>query len=338
MTLVNEYFRPARPWVTGNLQTVASRVRPRRYDLAGPGGEERVVARLADGEGLALRVHRPIATTAGRPRPLVLLVHGMGGNVGSSYVQAMALGLLRAGYVVARVDQRGTGDSREHSTELYHGGRTGDLRDVLRLLAGTDGVDGLALVGWSLGGNLTLKLMGEPLDGLPMRAAASVCAPLDLLNDVDHIGRRMGGLYEKYLMHGLRRETLQSRLELTAAERDQVRRVRSLVEFDTIITARRNGWRDAAEYYEVNSSAQFLPCITVPTLVIHAVDDPLIPATAYRAVDWDVLAASTPVRRAITPHGGHCGFHERGAELPWFVPRILRFLDEVVGAPSASES
>lgn len=326
MTLINEYFRPARPWLTGNLQTVASRLRRHTYDLAGAGTEERVVATLDDGEGLALRVHRPVVA-APKPLPLVLLVHGMGGSVDSSYVQATALGLLRSGYVVARVDQRGTGDSRNHSTELYHGGRTGDLRDVLTLLAQTDGVDGLALVGWSLGGNLTLKLMGEPLGDLPVRAAASVCAPLDLLNDVEHISRRMGGFYEKYLMRGLRRDTLESRLELTQAEREQIRRVRSMVEFDTLVTARRNGWRDAAEYYEVNSSGQFLPRITVPTLVIHAVDDPLIPPTAYRAVDWDVLAASTPVRRAITPHGGHCGFHEQGAELPWFVPRILRFFD-----------
>lgn len=336
MSLVNEYFRPARPWLTGNLQTMANNLRPRSYDLDAVGDEERLVVRLRDqsGDSLAVRVHRP-RRGAAQHRPLVLLVHGMGGTIDSPYVRAMALGLLRGGYLVARVDLRGAGDSKEHSRQLYHGGRTDDLRDVLDALAQRDGFDGLAQVGWSLGGNLTLKLLGEPLDGLPMRAGASVCAPLDLLNDVDHISRRMGGFYEKALMRGLRAETLSSNLELTQAERDQIRRARSLVEFDSLITARRNGWRDAAEYYVVNSSAQFLPRITVPTLVVHAIDDPMIPDTAYRAVDWDVLARTTAVRRAITPHGGHCGFHEQGAELPWFVGRVRRFLDAACAPPAS---
>ena len=332
MSLVNEYFRPARPWVTGNLQTMANQVRPGRYDVDAEGIEERLVVRLRDssGDALAVRLHRP--RRGGQPQlPLVLLVHGMGGTIDSPYVRAMALGLLRGGYAVARVDLRGAGDSREHTRQLYHGGRSDDLRDVLHALAQLDGFEGLAQVGWSLGGNVTLKLLGEPLDGLPLRAGASVCAPLDLLNDVEHISRRMGGLYQRALMHGLRRDTLDSNLDLTETEREQIRRARSLVEFDSLITARRNGWRDAAEYYIVNSSAQFLPRISVPTLVVHAIDDPMIPDTAYRAIDWDLLARTTPVRRAITPHGGHCGFHERGAELPWFVGRIRRFLDQTCG-------
>ena len=224
MSLVNEYFRPARPWMTGNLQTVASRLRPRRYDLEAEGTEERRVVRLSDdsGDALAIRVHRPRREGASR-RPLVLLVHGMGGTIDSPYVRAMAVGLLRAGYAVARVDLRGTGDSREHSRQLYHGGRSDDLRDVLAALAALDVSDGLAQVGWSLGGNVTLKLLGEPLDGLPVRAGASVCAPLDLLNDVEHISRRMGGLYQKALMRGLRADTLNSNLELTDTEREQIR-------------------------------------------------------------------------------------------------------------------
>jgi uncharacterized protein len=336
VSLVNEHFRPARPWVTGNLQTVADRLRPRSYDLDAVASQERLVVRLRDGSGdsLAVRVHRPHSGAAPH-RPLVLLVHGMGGTIESSYVRAMALGLLRGGYVVARVDLRGAGESREHTRHLYHGGRSEDLRDVLAVLAQQDGVDGVAQVGWSLGGNVTLKLLGEPLGDLPLRAGAAVCAPLDLLNDVEHIRRRMGGLYEKALMRGLRAETLSSNLELTETEREQVRRATSLVEFDGLITARRNGWRDAAEYYTVNSSAQFLPRIPVPTLVVHALDDPMIPETAYRAVDWDLLARTTPVRRAITPHGGHCGFHEQGAELPWFVGRIRRFLDKTCPEPTA---
>ncbi len=327
--LVNERFTPALPWITGNLQTVADRVHPRTHHLSPVATEERLVVGLNDGSGdaLAVRVHRP---REGRDpsRPVVLIVHGMGGRIDSTYVRATALGLLRAGYVVARVDLRGVGDSAEHSRLLYHGGRTEDLREVLRALSHERGAEGLALVGFSLGGNATLKLLGEPLDGLPVRAGVAVCAPLDLSTGVQHISRRMFGLYEKFLVSRLRADTLASRLELTEAEREAVGRASSIVEFDDLITAKHNGWRDAAEYYAVNSSAQFLPRITVPTLVVHALDDPMIPAASYRAIDWLALAESTPVRRAITAHGGHVGFHEAASELPWYVGRLRTFLDE----------
>jgi hypothetical protein len=328
--LANERFTPARPWVTGNLQTVADRVRPRAHDLATAGTEAARVLPLDDGTGdaLAVRVHRPLGP-AGRPRPLVLVVHGMGGTIDSTYVRATSLGLLRAGYPVARVDLRGAGESIAHTTQLYHGGRTADLRAVLRGLADEPGVDGLALVGFSLGGNVTLKLLGEPLDGLPVRAGASVCAPVDLATGVEHIRHRMLGRYQRFFVHRLRQDTLASGLALTDQERAALAQVRSIVEFDDLITAKHNGWRDAAEYYAVNSSAQFLPRITVPTLVVHALDDPMIPASSYAAIDWAALEGGTPVRRAITPHGGHVGFHQQGQELPWFVGRIRRFLDEV---------
>ena len=327
--LVNERFTPALPWVNGTLQTIADRVRPASHDLDAVSTEQRFVVALSDGTGdaLALRVHRPRAGSD-PGLPLVLLVHGMGGRIDSTYVRATALGLLRAGHVVARVDLRGVGDSAEHSRLLYHGGRTTDLREVLRALSHEPGVEGLALVGYSLGGNATLKLLGEPLEGLDLRAGASVCAPLDLSTGVDHLQRRMLGLYQKFLISRLRVDTLESRLELTETERDAVRHAKTLVEFDDLITAKHNGWRDAAEYYAVNSSAQFLPRIRVPTLVVHAMDDPMIPASSYLAVDWAALAGGTPVRRAITANGGHVGFHEHGSELPWYVERIARFLAE----------
>ena len=122
-------------------------------------------------------------------------------------------------------------------------------------------------------------------------------------------------------------DTSHSGLALTPQERAAIAKVTTLTEFDDLITAKHNGWRDAAEYYAVNSSAQFLPHITVPTLVVHALDDPMIPASSYHAIDWAGLEATTPVRRAITRNGGHVGFHERGADLPWYVGRAIAHLD-----------
>ena len=326
--VVNASFVPQPPWVTGNLQTIADRVRPRVHDLAAIGTEERLLVPMVDGSGdaLSVRVHRPRVGPR-TDRPIVLLVHGLGGSVDSTYVRASAAGLMRAGYPVARVDLRGVGDSSQHCRMLYHGGRTEDLRTVLATLAGLDGVDGVALMGFSLGGNVTLKLLGEPLDGLPVRGGVAVSAPLDLSVGNEHLSRRMFGLYQKFLVGRLKQDTAHSGLALSEEERASVARIRTLTEFDDLITARHNGWRDAAEYYAVNSSEQFLPRITVPTLVVHALDDPMIPDRPYLALDWASLEAATPVRRAITQHGGHVGFHERGRDLPWYVDRAVQHLE-----------
>lgn len=332
---VNEHIRVGPLWANGHLQTGADRILRRRIDLAGLAAEEPMVIPLADGtdDALAVRVHRP---RSGRAQagpagagPVVLLVHGLGGSVDSSYVRWSALGLLRAGYAVARVDLRGAGESAAHSRSLYHGGRTADLRAVLRTLAQQPGADGVAVMGFSLGGNMVLKLLGEPLEGLPVRGGVAVSAPLDLASGTEHLHRMAFGFYERYLMSRMRSDAAHSGLSYSAEERARIARMRTITQFDDLITAKHNGWRDAAEYYAVNSSAQFLPRITVPTLVIHSIDDPMVPASSYEAIDWDLLARTTPVRRAITERGGHVGFHERGVDVPWYVRRAVAHFDSV---------
>ncbi len=338
--LVNRSFAPPRGWASPHLQTIRSRVLPRSYDLDALGSTRYGLVGLSDGTGdkIVVAVHhsrRHDQADATRPPAapyLVALVHGLGGSAESSYVVATTAGLLAAGHHVARVDLRGAGRSLEHSSGLYHAGRTEDLRDVLRVLArlpeatcgGTTA--SIAVMGFSLGGNLTLKLLGEPLQGLPVAAGVAVSAPLDLAVGSEHLHHMAWGAYERFLLTGLRRDALSQPYGLTSQEREDIRAVSRIVEFDDLITARRNGWRDAAEYYAVNSSGRFLPRIRVPTLVVHAVDDPMIPDGPYRAVDWEGLAELGYVHRAVTALGGHVGFHERGKKLPWYVGETLRFL------------
>ena len=332
--LVNRSFLPPRGWASPHLQTIRSRLMRRSYDLESLGRTRRGLVSVSDGTGdkLAVTVHYPRTEPATNGPYLVALVHGLGGSAESSYVLATTAGLLAAGHHVARVDLRGAGRSIEHSSGLYHAGRTEDLRDVLRVLArlpeATRGgtTASIAVMGFSLGGNLTLKLLGEPLQGLPVAAGVAVSAPLDLAVGSEHLHHMAWGAYERFLLTGLRRDALSQPYGLTSQEREDIRAVSRIVEFDDLITARRNGWRDAAEYYAVNSSGRFLPRIRVPTLVVHAVDDPMIPDGPYRAVDWEGLAELGYVHRAVTALGGHVGFHERGKKLPWYVGETLRFL------------
>ena len=336
MDLVNERFVPALPWVTGPLQTIADRVTRPHHRLDDVSRQDRRQVGLPDGDVLVVRLHEPLAAPADRRlRPVVLLVHGLGGTADSTYVRASARGLLRAGFPVARVDLRGAGESAALSRGLYHGGRTEDLRAVLAILAGLPlARGGLAVMGFSLGGNAVLKLLGEPLGGLPVRGGVAVSAPVDLQRGVEHIHRATAGLYERAMMWRLRLDATHPGVDLSDEERLRIRRTATLVDFDSLVTAPRNGWRDAAEYYAINSCGPFLPAIRVPTLVIHAADDPMIPVQSYLEIDWEGLARAGAVRRAITAGGGHVGFHAQGSPLPWYVGRAIAHLDTHVARPA----
>lgn len=342
-SLINADFETPPGWSSGHLQTIRSRVRPRRFELHRFGSRREVLVDLDDGTGDRLRVqlHRARQTPDGRPRRgLVTLIHGLGGSADSDYVQASTQALLSDGYNVARVDLRSAGRSGDTSRHLYHAGKTEDLRACLAHLAdmpeARDNATGsplLAVMGFSLGGAATLKLLGEPLAGLPVVAGVAVSAPLDLIVGSQHLSDTLFGVYERYILMALRRDSLRPAPDgtprVTEQESDGIRRARTLPQFDDVLTAPRHGWGDAMEYYAVNSCNQYLASITVPTLVIHSLDDPMIPASPYEAIDWDDLAERGPVRRAITARGGHVGFHERGNPLPWFTGQATSFLDSV---------
>jgi predicted alpha/beta-fold hydrolase len=333
-TLVNASYDPPRGWRTAHMQTLRSRLRPSPAPRDGLASTRHLSVPMDDctPDALSLVLHTPVDRGPAAPSPqLVVLVHGLGGSAESTYMLATAAQLLRAGIAVARLDLRGAGRGGTSSTQMYHAGRTSDIRTVLAALAdqpeasSRDGAPSLALMGFSLGGNVTLKLLGEPLDGLPVVAGVAVSAPIDLAVGGEHLHNIAFGVYERAMLRGLRADVARFAGPLTADERAAINAARTLAEFDDAFTARQNGWRDAAEYYAVNSSAQYLPHITVPTLVVHALDDPVVPSGPYRSIDWTALARGTPVRRAITEYGGHVGFHQRDGRPPWYAERAVAF-------------
>lgn len=305
-------FVPRRGWSNPHLQTVRSRIRPRRVSLP---PAEQVLVMLADGSGdrLAVQLHEGDSRL-----PLVLIVHGLGGTVESDYVRSTAAGVLAAGFPVARVDLRGAGTSGEYSSGNYHGGRTEDLRAVIDALGHPT-----AVIGFSLGANATIKLLGEHSPAV--MAGVAVSAPLDLAVGAEHLHHMAGGFYEKFLLRKLRSEALRPAARYTPEERAVVLAAKTIIEFDNVITAPRNGWRDAAHYYQVNSAIRFLDTVGVPLLVVHAKDDPMIPLGPYESVDWDALPTT---RLLLTERGGHVGFHGRDAS-PWYVGTAVEFLRSI---------
>ena len=310
-------FKPRFPWLTGDLQTLRNFLLKPYWDLS-PWPETSLVFDVSDGSGdrLLAKLHEPTVNTQ---RPLAVLVHGLTGCEDSSYIRRIALTLLQAGYPVLRLNLRSAGPGQAFAQQHYHAGRSQDLRDALNGLLAARPIyrdRGLVLVGFSLGGNMLLKCLGEGVDDFPILAASSVSAPIDLKATQVRIMQARNALYQRYLLQGMKAES-RAPAELLAT-------LHSVYAFDDQVVAPANGFAGADDYYRRSSAKNYLVNIAVPTLVIHAEDDPWIPAAEYRAFDW---AANPSLTLLLSPGGGHVGFHGRGSLVPWHDRCILPFLD-----------
>ena len=316
-------FRPRFPWWGGDLQTVASRLLASAVDLA-PHSAERLRFVLPDGTGdtLLAMLHGPAMPRAGAP--LVLLVHGLTGSENSRYMLTMTRLLLERGHRVLRLNLRGAGPSRALCGGHYYAGRSQDFRALLSLLPADLTQDGLAAVGYSLGGAMLLKYLGEEGGASPLAAAATVCAPIDLAVTCRYMMRPRNLLYHRYIIELMKREATGEGAVLSAAERRAILSSRTVWEYDDVFIAPRYGFADAADYYERCKPVRFMAGIRVPTLVLGAGDDPWIPSALYRGYDW----AGNPALRPLLPEsGGHVGFHGADGEQPWSDLTIARFFD-----------
>jgi predicted alpha/beta-fold hydrolase len=302
-------FRQRFPWLGADLQTIRNLVAPSHPGP--PGDGERLLLPISGGDRLAARLDRP--EDDGR-RPLVVLVHGLTGSEASINVRAAAGRLHAEGWPVLRLNLRGAGPSQPLSRGRYHAGRTEDLAAALHALPPALLRRGVILVGHSLGGNLVVKFLGEGARDLPVLGAAVVSAPLDLAETCLRMLAPRNYFYQRYLLSAMKREALATGSVLSTAQRAAIAGARSVYEFDDHFIAPMFGYCDAGDYYSSNSARAFLTGVTLPTLVVHAFDDPWIPRSCYDAVDWTALPT---IETALSPHGGHLGFHGVGSSTPW---------------------
>jgi uncharacterized protein len=310
-------FRERAPWFGADLQTLRNFIVGAPPDL--PGGE-RLLLKLEDGDRLAARLDRPSGAIT---RPLVVLVHGCAGSEASGTVVASMRHLVGQGWPVLRLNLRGTQPSLPTAPGHYHAGRTGDLADALRALPAHLAQNGIVLVGQSLGGNLVLKFLGEGGHGLPVLAAVTVSAPIDLSATCAKMLKRRNFFYERFMLHWMQHEALAPGAAVSAAERAAIAAARNVYEFDDRFIAPRFGYRDAEDYYETNAAKHFLAGIARPTLILHALDDPWVPGACYTAIDWPRLPM---IEAVLSPGGGHIGFHGRGSHVPWHDRATARWL------------
>jgi hypothetical protein len=314
-------FKPRFPWWGGDLQTLASRFGPSSAELAPHTSERRrFVLRDGSGDTLLGMLDRPAAPKA--DRPLAIVMHGLTGAEDSPYVLNIARHLLDEGHTVLRLNLRGAGPSRLLCGGHYYAGRSQDFRALLELLPADLTREGIVAVGYSLGGAMLLKYLGEEGTRTPLRAAATVSAPVDLAATSSNMVRPRNVVYHHYLLRQMKREATGEGAVLSAAERAAILGSRSIREYDDRFIAPRHGFAGADDYYARCRPLVFMAGIRVPTLVLAALDDPWIPGALYNGYDWQSNKSLVPL---LPTRGGHVGFHGSGDRRPWSDLVVARF-------------
>ncbi len=316
-------FSP-RWWLRGgHRQTLAAALLPRRNLL--PAAEKR----LFEVEPGA-RVLTWCNWQSDRQSKLTaIIIHGLEGSSESQYVIGTANKAWAVGMNVVRMNVRNCGSSEALSPTLYHSGLSQDVGVVVRELISADGLPRIALAGFSMGGNMALKLAGEWGNDAPRElvAVAAVCPGMDLAAAADALHLWRNRIYEWNFLHYLKR-SLRRKARLFPERYDVtcLRGVRSVRDFDDAVTAPHWGFTSADDYYARASASPLIERIAVPTLVIHAQDDPFVPITpATRAR----LLANRNLGLIETRHGGHCGFlaEPHGYDGRWAERQIVEFLE-----------
>ena len=295
-------YLPRRGLRNGHLMTIYCWGKPRTFPRLPPPED-----RLFDVEaGVRVLAHchwqrDPAA------HPALLGLHGLESSSSAHYMRGLADKAFARGFNVILLNQRNCGGTEMLSEGLYHSGLTADADHVIREIA-RDGIDRVTLAGYSLGGNLALKLAGDYGDAPPavLKAVCAVSPVLELAECVRALERRQNVVYQWNFVRGLKARM--RRKAVTHPGRFPVERlgdVRTVRQFDEYFTAPHFNFRNASDYYHRASAMRVVDRIRVPALIITAEDDPFVPVEPFRA---PALTSNPNITLLVTEHGGHCGF------------------------------
>ncbi|MEK6783199.1 MAG: alpha/beta fold hydrolase [Bacteroidota bacterium] len=238
---------------------------------------------------------------------LVILSHGLEGNTSRAYVRGMAKAFFLAGYDVMAWNYRGCSEEMNRNLRFYHSGATDDLDVVIQYVNKKKVYSEISLIGFSLGGNLTLKYLGEKGSQLPasLKKAVVFSVPMDLHMSCLKISTRSNWMYSKRFLLSLKRKVIQKSKHLPELNTHGIDVITNLMEFDDKFTAPIHGFKNAIDYYGKSSSIHFLHGIAIPTLIINAKNDPFLSKECFPSYD----AIQNPsLRMDYSEFGGHVGF------------------------------
>lgn len=308
----------------GHLQTLYAWARRRHFPRL-PAPEPRYFDVAADARVLAHCHWHPRRAE----HPTIILLHGLEGSSHAHYMAGISDKAWAAGWNIVRLNQRNCGGTEKLSRGLYHSGLIGDPVFVMRELIERDGIQAIAVAGYSLGGNLTMKLAGELGPDAPpqLKAVCAVSPTLDLATCVAALERRSNYPYQwnfvRNLKGRMRRKDAAFPGEFSLEPLPRIWTVRA---FDEAYTAPYHGFRDAADYYYRASALRVVDRIRVPALIISAEDDPFVPVEPFRD---PAITGNPNITVVITKHGGHCAYVTRdadGYDGYWVEREVVRFV------------
>ena len=324
-------FVPPPKLRNAHAQTLAGTVIRRRFKAVAENSEPRY---FDTAPGVRVLAHCSWQKDRGS-RPTLVILHGMEGSTESRYMLGTAEKALGAGFNALRVNTRNCGGTDHLTSTLYHAGLTDDLRQIIDELVERDGLGELYIAGFSLGGNVVLKLAGEYGSAAPdqLKGVIAVSPTIDLNASADAIELRSNIIYNIRFVWSLRtRMRRKARLFPERYDASRLRGVWSIRKFDDVYTAPHSGFGNVANYYARASSLQFISRITVPTLIVHAQDDPFIPFDSFRHPD---IAANPNVALLAPEQGGHVGFisaDREGEDRFWSEKMAVEFVTLMNGS------
>ncbi|MCH9613734.1 MAG: hypothetical protein SP1CHLAM54_07430 [Chlamydiia bacterium] len=258
---------------------------------------------LPDGDKIACEVSTPLKWTPFDQT--VIMLHGLCGSHESGYLLRMTRKLTKAGIRAVRMNMRGCGSGRGHAKQVYHSGRSDDVYQVIKYFKEQDPHSEISLIGFSLGGNVVLKLAGElNVHGCSLlKQVIAVCPPINLHKTVLRLDTKVNRFYRNYFLKALRAGIVDRHKRFTDLPPLDLPEDVTFYEFDELYIARESGFKSAVDYYTKCSSGQMIPYIMVPTKILFAEDDPIVDSR-------DVLDSELPEAVEVygTKNGGHMGF------------------------------
>lgn len=319
-------------WALRNshLMTIAAHLWRRRFPSL-PAGEPRLFE-TEPGTRVRATCHWRQNPQA---HPTLVLLHGLEGSSDSGYVMGTAEKAWLAGFNVIRLNQRNCGGGDDLTHTLYHSGLSCDIRAALIELIQKDRLRNLFAAGFSMGGNLVLKMAGEFGKVAPSEIIGfiAVAPALNLAACADALAERRNFIYQRHFVRRLKARIRKKALLFPGTYKlDGLHKIRTVREYDDVLTAPHSGFRDASDYYARASAGQFLAKIARPTLILAAEDDPFVP---FISIANAVQSASPYLELVSTRYGGHCAFISSWREERfWSEARIVEFCERVAKSRS----
>jgi len=264
--------------------------------------------------------------------PIVVIFHGLEGSYSSPYVKGIMKALKKSGYRVVLMHFRGCATKENRLARCYHSGETNDAKEFISHIKNRFNDTPIFAIGYSIGGNILLKLLGEYGDNSPLKSAVSVSAPMELSLCADKMNRGFSKIYQFHLMKHLKKSLLakykvHDMKSIIGIDENRVKNMKTFWEFDNIYTGPIHGFKDAKDYYNKSSARGYLYRIKTKTLIIHSLDDPFM--TPEILPTYDEVSSSVDLE--IYKNGGHVGFISGTILKPkyWLEDRIIEYFNRL---------